>query len=121
MSSKNAFLLLNFLVRNAAPEQKFGALNMTAALGPWIMRHPEVKNNMEQFMLQFVTPELASPQPYIRAIVRLFTFSVLSEIYNSCLIILQALEILGTVTKAGLTWSDKEVCLNFGFFCEDSV
>ncbi len=45
---------------------------MTAALGRWIMRHPEVKNNMEQFMLQFVTPELTSSEPYIRAIVRCF-------------------------------------------------
>ncbi|KAF9451856.1 ARM repeat-containing protein [Macrolepiota fuliginosa MF-IS2] len=72
---------------NAPPVQKFGALNMTAALGPWIMRHPEVKNNMEQFMLQFVTPELNAKDPYIRAI---------------------ALEILGTVTKAGLVWSGKE-------------
>lgn len=42
---------------------------MTAALGPWIMRHPEVKNNMEQFMLQFVTPEFSSSEPYLRAIV----------------------------------------------------
>lgn len=46
---------------------------MTAALGPWIMRHPEVKNNMEQFMLQFVTPELESGDVYVRAIVR-FSF-----------------------------------------------
>jgi hypothetical protein len=42
---------------------------MTAALGPYIMRHPEVKNNMEHFMLQFVSPELSSPEPYLRAIV----------------------------------------------------
>ncbi|EKM79672.1 hypothetical protein AGABI1DRAFT_74786 [Agaricus bisporus var. burnettii JB137-S8] len=74
---------------NASPEQKFGALNMTAALGPWIMRHPEVKNKMEQFMLQFVKPVLmdGNTEAYIRAI---------------------ALEILGTVTKAGLTWSNKQ-------------
>lgn len=59
------------LNRNASPSQKFGALNMTAALGPWIMRHPEVKNNMEQFMLQFVKPVLLADntEPYIRAIV----------------------------------------------------
>ena len=42
---------------------------MTAALGPFIMRHPEVKSNMEHFMLQFVSPELSSPEPYLRAIV----------------------------------------------------
>jgi hypothetical protein len=54
---------------------------MTAALGPYIMRHPEVKNNMEHFMLQFVSPELSSPEPYLRAIVsqifRLFRFLVI--------------------------------------------
>lgn len=61
------------MCRNASPEQKFGALNMTAALGPWIMRHPEVKNKMEQFMLQFVKPVLmdGNTEAYIRAIVRL--------------------------------------------------
>ena len=42
---------------------------MTAALGRYIMRHPEVKNNMEHFMLQYVSPELSSPEPYLRAIV----------------------------------------------------
>ena len=42
---------------------------MTAALGRHIMRHPEVKNNMEHFMVQFVSPELSSQEPYLRAIV----------------------------------------------------
>jgi hypothetical protein len=42
---------------------------MTAALGPWIMRHPEVKNNMEAFVLQFVTPEFGAQEGYLRAIV----------------------------------------------------
>ncbi|KXN84333.1 hypothetical protein AN958_12748 [Leucoagaricus sp. SymC.cos] len=79
---------INQVLRSNAPApQKFGVFNMTAALGPWIMRHHEVKNNMEQFILQFVTPELESSEPYIRAI---------------------ALEILGTVTKHGLAWSDKQ-------------
>jgi hypothetical protein len=67
-------LNLCFHCRNASPQQKFGAFNMTAALGPWIMRHPEVKNNMEQFMLQFVKPVLMNPnsEAYNRAIVRFF-------------------------------------------------
>jgi hypothetical protein len=66
--------LLNILFpfSNAAPPQRFGALNMTAALGPFIMRHPEVKNNMEQFMLQHVAPEFTSTEPYLRAIVSTF-------------------------------------------------
>lgn len=42
---------------------------MTAALGAFIMHHPDVKNNMEQFMTQHVLPEFTSPEPYMRAIV----------------------------------------------------
>lgn len=56
-------------IRHPAPPQRFGALNMTAALGPFIMRHPEVKNSMESFLMQHVLPEFASPEPYMRAIV----------------------------------------------------
>ena len=55
---------------DAPPQQKFGALNMVAALGTHIMSHPEVKNEMEQFILSFVTPALDSSEPYLRAIVR---------------------------------------------------
>ncbi|KAJ7464732.1 armadillo-type protein [Mycena galericulata] len=72
---------------NAPPAQRFGALNMTAALGPWAMKHPDVGPNMEQFMLQFVTPEFASSEGYMRAV---------------------ACEVLGTVTKTGLKWSSAE-------------
>ncbi|KIM40975.1 hypothetical protein M413DRAFT_445750 [Hebeloma cylindrosporum] len=80
---------INSILRvHGPPEQRFGALNMAAALGRQIMKHPEVKNNMEQFMLQFVSPELESPEPFLRAI---------------------ALEILGTVTKQGLVWSSEEI------------
>lgn len=72
--TKTAFMpilsFINTILRsNAAPEQRFGALNMTAALGPWIMKHPEVKNNMEAFVEQFVVPAYTSPEPYLRAIV----------------------------------------------------
>ena len=39
---------------------------MITALGTYIMRHPEVKGDMEQFMwLQLVMPELLSPEPYL--------------------------------------------------------
>lgn len=55
--------------RNTSAPQRFGALNMTAALGPFIMRHPLVKDSMEQFMLQHVFSEFAAPEPYLRAIV----------------------------------------------------
>ena len=90
--------------RNPSPIHEFGALNMTAALCPWIMRHPEVKNNMEQFILQFVTPRFADTRPYLRAIVRLPSTTIVHLSY-----IIQALEILGTATKHGLMWSNKAV------------
>ena len=70
----------------AAP-QCYGALNMTAALGPFIMRHPDVKGSMSQFVLQHVLPEFSSPEPYMRAI---------------------ACEVLGTVIKAGLQFPDEQ-------------
>lgn len=44
---------------------------MTAALGPFMMRHPDVKKNMEQFLIQHVLPEFASGDGYMRAIVRI--------------------------------------------------
>ncbi|CDO69881.1 hypothetical protein BN946_scf184884.g40 [Trametes cinnabarina] len=71
----------------AAP-QRYGALNMTAALGPFIMRHPDVKGNMEQFLIQNVLPEFNAPEPYMRAI---------------------ACEVLGTVIKAGFKFSNEQV------------
>ncbi|KAJ7250056.1 armadillo-type protein [Mycena haematopus] len=85
---------INGVLRSGAPApQRFGALNMTAALGPWIMRHPDVSGNMEQFLLQFVTHEFASPEGYMRAI---------------------ACEVLGTFTKEGLKWSsDEHLNVNF--------
>ena len=43
---------------------------MTAALGAFIMHHPDVKDSMEQFMTQNVLPEFSSPEPFMRAIVR---------------------------------------------------
>ncbi|KAG6919218.1 hypothetical protein DXG01_008013 [Tephrocybe rancida] len=79
---------INTVLRsNSAAPQRFGALNMTAALSPWMMRHPDVKGNMEAFVLQFVTPEFNSSEPYLRAI---------------------ACEVVGTVTKAGMIWSSEE-------------
>jgi len=56
--------------RNASPAHRFGALNMTAALGPWMLAHPDVKNKMEPFVMQFVVPEYTSSEPYLRAVVR---------------------------------------------------
>ena len=55
--------------RKPAAPQRFGALNMTAALGHFIMRHPDVKNSMEQFLVSHVLPEFTVQEPYMRAIV----------------------------------------------------
>ncbi|KAH7885476.1 armadillo-type protein [Phlebopus sp. FC_14] len=90
--TKTSFLpMLTFvnsvLNSNPAPPQKFGALNITAALGPFIMRHPEVRGNIEQFMMQHVLPQFSASEPYLRAI---------------------ACEVLGTVVKNGLQWTDPE-------------
>ncbi|KAF5377980.1 hypothetical protein D9615_006718 [Tricholomella constricta] len=85
---------INTVLRSNSPApQRFGALNMTAALAPWMMRHPDVKGNMEAFIMQFVTPEFTSSEPYLRAI---------------------ACEVIGTVTKSGLAWSNEEN-LNINF------
>ncbi|KAH7915448.1 armadillo-type protein [Hygrophoropsis aurantiaca] len=90
--TKTAFLpILNFvntvLRSNAPAPQRFGALTITSALGPFIIRHPEVKGNMEQFMLQHVLPEFSATEPYMRAI---------------------ACEVLATVVKAGIVWSNDD-------------
>jgi len=57
---------------------------MIAALGPWLMRHPDVKGNMETFVMQFVTPEFKSEQPYLRAIVSFFLFILLRGSDDVC-------------------------------------
>ncbi|KAI0657254.1 ARM repeat-containing protein [Cubamyces menziesii] len=90
--TKTTFLpILGFINRvlqsKPAAPQRYGALNMTAALGPFIMRHPEVKGNMEQFLLQHVLPEFAAPEPYMRAV---------------------ACEVLGTVIKAGMKFTNQQ-------------
>ncbi|KAH8091016.1 armadillo-type protein [Cristinia sonorae] len=79
---------INSILRSgAAPPQRFGALNMTAALGRLIMNHPDVKGNMEQFLVSHVLPEFSSPEPYLRAI---------------------AAEVLGTVESSGLQWNNEQ-------------
>ncbi|KZT09181.1 ARM repeat-containing protein [Laetiporus sulphureus 93-53] len=91
--TKTTFMpILGFITRvlqsKPAAPQRFGALNMTAALGPFMMRHPEVKTNIEQFLVQFVQPEFASPEPYMRAI---------------------ACEVVGTMEKTGMRWSNDQI------------
>jgi ribonucleoside-diphosphate reductase subunit M2 len=45
---------------------------MMSALGPFIVRHPDVKGSIEQFMVQYVLPEFTSQEPYLRSVVCLF-------------------------------------------------
>ncbi|KAI0057803.1 ARM repeat-containing protein [Artomyces pyxidatus] len=75
------------LASQPAPPQRFGALNMIAVLGPFIMRHPEVKMNMEEFMVQHILPEYTSPEAYLRAI---------------------ACEVLGTIERNGIAWKNED-------------
>ncbi|KAL4081168.1 armadillo-type protein [Scleroderma citrinum] len=70
-----------------SPPEVFGALNMTAVLGPFMMRHPDVKGGMEQFLLQHVFPAFTAGEPYLRSI---------------------ACEVLGTVVKNGMQWTSSE-------------
>ncbi|KAJ6552930.1 armadillo-type protein [Mycena capillaripes] len=76
------------LQSNAPAAQRFGALRMSAILVPWLMRHPEVgPANLEQFLLQYVTPEFASEQPYLRVV---------------------ACQVLGMVPRESLKWSSDQ-------------
>ncbi|KAH8109328.1 ARM repeat-containing protein [Phellopilus nigrolimitatus] len=89
--TKTTFLpILQFinsvLDSNAGPAQKFGALNMTAALGHFMMRHPQVRPNVEQFVIQHVFPEFGSPLPYMRSI---------------------AVEVIGTIEKNDMQWANE--------------
>ncbi|THH06885.1 hypothetical protein EW145_g3782 [Phellinidium pouzarii] len=72
---------------NAGAPQKFGALNMTAALGHFMMRHPQVRPNIEQFVVRHVFPEFNSPLPYMRSV---------------------AIEVIGTIEKNDMQWANEE-------------
>ncbi|KAL0575166.1 Nonsense-mediated mRNA decay protein 5 [Marasmius crinis-equi] len=60
--------IYSILQSNASPPLRFGALNMITVLSPWIMKHPDVRDDMQQFVEQFVAPEYTTREPYMRAI-----------------------------------------------------
>jgi hypothetical protein len=60
---------------------------MMSVLGPFIVRHPDVKGSIEQFMVQYVLPEFTSQEPYLRSV---------------------ACEVFGVVTKASITRNTEE-------------
>jgi importin-7 len=82
-------IINNVLQSNPKSPQKYGALNMTVSLAPFIMRHPDVKDNMEQFLMQHVLPCFSAPEPYLRAV---------------------ACEVLCAVERVGVKWTDDQVC-----------
>lgn len=73
--TKSTFLPILVFINNVVgqrgpPEQRFGALNMMAALGKQIMQHPQASKSVERFLLEFVSPELEGSKPYLVAIAR---------------------------------------------------
>jgi hypothetical protein len=71
--TKSTFLPILVFINNVVgergpPEQRFGALNMMAALGKQIMQHPQASKSVERFLLEFVSPELEGSKPYLVAI-----------------------------------------------------
>lgn len=78
----------NVLRSNPEAPQKYGALSMTVSLAPFIMRYPDVKDGMEQFLVQHVLSCFNAPEPYLRAV---------------------ACEVLCAVEKVGVKWSNEQV------------
>lgn len=78
----------NVLRSNPEAPRKYGALNMTVSLAPFIMRHPDVKDGMEQFLMEHVLPCFGAPEPYLRAV---------------------ACEVLCAVEKVGVKWTGEQV------------
>ncbi|KAI0029851.1 ARM repeat-containing protein [Vararia minispora EC-137] len=64
--------ILNFinsvLTSRAAPPQRYGALNITAILGPLILRLSDIKSSMESVIVQHVLPEFQSQNAFMRYI-----------------------------------------------------
>ncbi|OJA08044.1 hypothetical protein AZE42_06688 [Rhizopogon vesiculosus] len=69
---------------NPSSAQCFGALTMIAVLGPFIVRHPDVKGSIEQFMVQHILLEFTAQEAYMRSVVGV------------------------VVSKAGMMWSKPE-------------
>ncbi|KAF9516474.1 hypothetical protein BS47DRAFT_1340813 [Hydnum rufescens UP504] len=71
---------------SATPNEKFGALSMTSALGGVIMRNETVKPQMEEFVMKFVLPEFSSQLGFMRQ---------------------AACEVIGTLERFGMGWSNQ--------------
>lgn len=80
-------IINNVLRSNPKAPQKYGALNMTVSLAPFIMRHPDVKDGMEQFLVENVLPCFSAPEPYLHAV---------------------ACEVICAVEKVGVDWKSEQ-------------
>ncbi|KAG8804908.1 hypothetical protein FRC17_005833 [Serendipita sp. 399] len=69
------------------PEQRFGALNMVVCLSSVIMAHPNVKGDIDTFMIRNVIPLLSSEIGYLRAV---------------------AAEVVGALEQRFVTWKTPE-------------
>lgn len=69
------------------PEQRFGALNMVVCLSSVIMVHPNVKGDIDTFLLRNVIPLLGSDVGYLRAV---------------------AAEVVGALEQRFVTWNNPE-------------
>ena len=80
---------------------------MTVSVGAFMLRHPELKNSMEAFMMRFVLPEFTSSEPYMRAIVSLVQITLNLGFQTPS--IEQACQVLAIILKSGFQWSSEEV------------
>ncbi len=104
--TKTTFLpILSFvdsvLDAHPAAPQRFGALNMTSALAPFAMRHPNVKHKMEDF-----NPAFTAPEGYMRAVVQSFLWTVEGFRRSNTS---QANEVVAAEVRNHIVWTSNEV------------
>ncbi|KAG2092263.1 armadillo-type protein [Suillus cothurnatus] len=104
--TKTSFLsmlqFINTVLRsNPTPAQRFGALTMMSVLGPFIVRHPDVKGSIEQFMVQFVLPKFTSQELYLR--------SMACEVSISNTSVVFALDLKNHSSAVALAIDDREL------------
>ncbi|KIK59214.1 hypothetical protein GYMLUDRAFT_245299 [Collybiopsis luxurians FD-317 M1] len=85
---------------NSTSQPRSGALNMIAALGPWILKDPGVRSNMKGFIQQVIVDEFASGEGYLE--------------FGDC-------EVAGTMVKQGMVWTSQDVSVSFSVSVSVSV
>ena len=81
---------------------------MSSGLAQLMLRHPQVRTNVEQFTARHVLPELNSQLPYMREIV---CYSLQLEDSSARLILFfpKALHVLTSLEKAHMQWQTEAV------------